>query len=244
MSRLAVRAAVSQGPDRARYVSRMFGRIAPRYDLMNTLMTMGRDRRWRRLTAALAAPKPGGLALDLGTGSGELALELASLGCRVVAMDFCQPMMEVAQQKLASRKEARVSLAVGDALSLPFPGETFECMTAGFALRNFADLGQGLREMFRVLKPGGRLAALELTPPLSRLARLMHTFYSHRYVPLLGMLIAGDGSAYSYLPESVDHFPDAEALRRAMRDAGFDRVNYRRMGLGMVAIHVAEKSLL
>lgn len=241
MSRLAVRAAAFQGPARAQYVSRIFGRIAPRYDLMNTLMTLGRDRRWRRLAAELAAPKPGGLALDLGTGSGELALELASLGCRVVAMDFSGPMMEVARQKLAARKEARVSLAAGDALSLPFPSETFECITAGFALRNFAGLGQALGEMLRVLKPGGRLAALELTPPRTRLARVMHRLYSHRYVPLLGWLVAGDGSAYSYLPESVDRFPDAEALRRAMYDAGFESVVYRKLGLGMVAIHVSEK---
>ncbi|MDP2727774.1 MAG: ubiquinone/menaquinone biosynthesis methyltransferase, partial [Dehalococcoidia bacterium] len=215
-------------------MSRMFGRIAPRYDLMNTLMTLGRDRHWRRLTAALAATHPGSLALDLGTGSGELALELAALDCRVVAMDFCKPMIALTRQKLASRRNASVYLAAGDALHLPFPEGVFDCITAGFALRNFASLNQALGEMHRILKPGGRLAVLELTPPRNAAARLMHSFYTHRYVPLLGRLVARDGAAYTYLPSSVDHFPDAETLRQTMLDAGFGRVNFRRLGLGMV----------
>lgn len=241
MNQAAETAAEAQGPARSLYVRCMFGRIAPRYDLMNTLMTLGRDRRWRRLTAMLAAPQPGGLALDLATGSGELALELASLGCRVVALDFCQPMMDLARQKVASRGVVGVSLAAGDALRLPFSQSVFDSVTSGFALRNFADLGQTLEEIHRVLKPGGRLAALELTPPQDRAARFLYRLYLHRFVPLLGGLVAGDGAAYSYLPQSVDHFPHAEALRQAMLEAGFGRVSYRRLGLGMVAIHLAEK---
>ena len=241
MSDIVAAAEKATEPPRARYVSHMFGRIAHRYDLMNTLMTLGRDRRWRRLTAALAVVKRDGLALDLGTGSGELALDMASLGCRVIAMDFCQPMMELARKKVASRTGASVSFAAGDALNLPFPGNTFDCITAGFALRNFADLGLALREMHRVLKPLGRVAALELTPPRSELARLLHGLYSHRYVPLLGRLVAGDGAAYTYLPESVDRFPDAEGLCHELLQAGFGQVSYRTLGLGMVAIHVAEK---
>ena len=159
----------------------------------------------------------------------------------MVAMDFCQPMMHVARRKLASRSEARVFLAAGDALALPFTGETFDCIAAGFALRNFADLGQSLEEMHRVLRPGGWLAVLELSRPEGRAGRLIHGFYSHRFVPLLGRLVAGDAAAYAYLPASVDRFPDAEGLRRAMLKAGFGQVSYRRLGLGMVAIHVAEK---
>lgn len=241
MSEAAAQAAAAGGPGRSRYVNRMFGRIAPRYDLMNSLMTLGRDRSWRRLTAILAAPEPGGLALDLGTGSGELALELANLGCRVVGLDSCLPMMEVARQKGASRDGGRVCLAGGDALHLPFPETIFDCITAGFALRNLADLDQALREMYRVLKPRGRLAALELTPPKSRIAHLLHRVYAHRCVPLLGRVVGGGADAYTYLPQSVDHFPDAEALRQAMLKVGFVRVSYRRLALGMVAIHLAEK---
>lgn len=231
-----------RGTVRPAYVSRMFGRIAPRYDLMNTLMTFGQDRRWRHLTARTATGRGAGLALDLGTGSGELAFELASLGCRVVAMDFCQPMIVVARRKLDARNSAlRVSLAAGDALELPFPDRTFDCLTAGFALRNLAGLTRGLQEMQRVLKPRGRLAVLELTPPTGKTARFLHRLYSHRVVPLLGTLVAGDSAAYSYLPQSVDRFPDAESLRQSMLEAGFHRVSYRKLGFGMVAIHLAEK---
>ncbi|MDP2936449.1 MAG: bifunctional demethylmenaquinone methyltransferase/2-methoxy-6-polyprenyl-1,4-benzoquinol methylase UbiE [Dehalococcoidia bacterium] len=241
MSKIAVNATETNGSNRAEYVSRMFGRIAPRYDLMNSLMTLGQDRRWRRLTAALATPRPGGMALDLGTGSGELAFDMAARGNRVVAMDFCQPMMDVARQKVVNKKGSRVYLVSGDALSLPFPGATFNAITAGFAFRNFADLARALDETLRVLKPGGRLAVLELTPPRTGLARLLHGLYSHRFVPLLGRLISGDSAAYTYLPNSVDHFPDAETLRQAMVSAGFRKVSFRRLGLGMVAIHLAEK---
>lgn len=241
MSKASVVAAEAQGPARSLYVSRIFGRIAPRYDLMNTLMTLGRDRHWRYMTAMLAAVPQGGLALDLGTGSGGLALALASLGCRVVGVDFCQPMMQIARGKVASAAGARVSLAAGDALHLPFPQGTFDCITAGFALRNLADLGQGLVEAHRVLRSGGRLVSLELTPPRSRVSRWLHSLYAHRYVPLLGRMVAGDGDAYAYLPASVDSFPDSEALRQAMLEVGFERVSFRTLGLGMVAIHLALK---
>ena len=242
MSETAARAAATQGPTRSAYVNRMFGRIAPRYDLMNTLMTFGQDRRWRRLTARLAAGEGGGLALDIGAGSGELALELAKLGFRTVGMDFCQPMMDVARGKLASRKDLPVYLTAGDALELPFADATFDCMTAGFALRNLADLGRGLREMHRALKGGGRLAVLELTPPRGGVASFVHRIYTHRFVPALGNLVTRDAAAYSYLPQSVDHFPDAEALCQAMLEAGFEKASYSRLGMGMGAIHVAEKT--
>ncbi|MDO8689746.1 MAG: ubiquinone/menaquinone biosynthesis methyltransferase [Dehalococcoidia bacterium] len=242
MSDTAAQATAAQGPTRSAFVSRMFGRIAPRYDLMNTLMTLGQDRRWRRLTARLAAGEGGGLALDIGAGSGELSLELAALGCRTVGMDFCRPMMDVARDKLESRKDLKVYLAAADALDLPFADATFDCMTAGFALRNLADLGRGLREMHRTLKVGGRLAVLELTPPRSGVTSFLHGIYTHRIVPVLGTLVARDSAAYTYLPQSVDHFPDAEALCRVMLEAGFGKASYRKLGMGMVAIHVAEKT--
>lgn len=241
MSRTAIKAAATHGPDKSAYVNRMFGRIAARYDLMNAVMTMGLDRRWRKRTARAAVSGAVGLALDLGTGSGDLALELAARGCRVIGVDFCQPMMKVAQQKIGAGNSVRVALAAADALHLPFPDQTFDHMAAGFALRNFADLGLALREMFRVLKPGGRLAALELTPPQSLGGKLVHRFHTHLLIPTLGRLIAGDAEAYSYLPASVDHFPDARALCQMMLDAGFGRVSYRKFGLGTVAIHLAEK---
>ncbi|HTY55264.1 MAG TPA: ubiquinone/menaquinone biosynthesis methyltransferase [Candidatus Binataceae bacterium] len=226
---------------KAAYVRSMFGRIVPRYDLVNRLMTLGQDVRWRRLAAQLVKPR-GALALDVGSGTADLALELAKLGARsVIGIDFCAPMMAAAQGKLARRRGGRrVSLAAADAMALPFADRSFGCVVNGFVLRNVADLKATLIELCRVLEPGGRLACLELTHAPAQIETLFG-FYFNRMVPRLGALLTGQGDAYQYFSRSLDGFPDADGLAALIAHAGFVNVSYIRLGFGTIAIHLGEK---
>lgn len=229
------------GQGKATYVQAMFARIVPKYDLMNTLMTAGMDRQWRRTAARVAYPK-GGLALDVGTGTGELALELARQGARaVIGVDFVREMLEVGRAKVVQhRLSDRVSFVVGDAQRLPFPDGSFDCVTNGFLLRNVADLKVTFAEFQRVLKPGGRLVCLEITHPPTWLAPFFRAYF-YGFVPLLGSLVTGQGNAYRYLPHSLTPFPTADGLAQLMREAGLTQVRYRRLGLGTVTVHVGQK---
>ena len=219
----------------------MFGRIVPRYDLMNALMTFGRDASWRCLTAKAADPQ-NGLALDLATGTGDLALALWREGAReVVGLDFCPEMLEAAFRKLPPEAAPAVRFVQGDALRLPFPDQTFDCVASAFLLRNVADLEASLVEMARVLKPGGRLTSLDLTHPRPGPLGWGAWLYSRHLVPLLGWAVAGDRAAYNYLPRSLEGFPGAPELARMMERAGLVRADYRLLGLGMVALHRALK---
>jgi demethylmenaquinone methyltransferase / 2-methoxy-6-polyprenyl-1,4-benzoquinol methylase len=222
-------------------VAHMFGRIAPRYDLLNTLMTFGLDAGWRRRAVAAAALPLDGRALDVGTGTGALALALAQTvpHGEVVGVDFAAPMVARALDRVRQAGPAeRARFAQADALWLPFPDASFDGVTSAFVVRNVADLGQAFREQARVLRPGGRVVCVELTQ--TRLPVFRHVFgcYFHRWVPLLGGLIAGDAAAYTYLPESVDRFPAPRALADAMREAGLRDVRYALLGLGTVSLHV------
>jgi len=248
-----------KGEAKQRYVAQMFARIAGRYDLMNTLMTGGMHRRWRRKTAQITAqglvgvPLAGPrLALDVATGTGDLAFALAKQPGidRAVGLDFLPEMIALAQAKARARGLAgQTSLIVGDALALPFPNASFACATAGFSLRNMPDLPQALAEMVRVVRPGGRVTTLELTPlsagiksgPFNRLRAGLFRVYFHRLVPLLGQLIAGDKSAYTYLPQSVDRFLQADNLARLFQDLGLTGVGYLKLGFGTVALHWGDK---
>jgi demethylmenaquinone methyltransferase/2-methoxy-6-polyprenyl-1,4-benzoquinol methylase len=218
----------------------MFARIAPRYDLMNRLMTGGRDQAWRRAAARLAAPPPGSLALDLATGTGDLACALlAETGVRgVVGVDFVEGMLRLGAAKLAARSERRVRLVAGDALALPFPDRAFGCVASAFLLRNLADLRRGLAEMARVTAPGGSVVALEITAPTLPGWRQLFRLYFHRVVPAVGALVAGSRDAYAYLPRSVDRFVTPAELARLMAAVGLRDVRVRRAGLGTVTIHV------
>jgi demethylmenaquinone methyltransferase/2-methoxy-6-polyprenyl-1,4-benzoquinol methylase len=217
----------------------MFGRIVPRYDVMNRLMTGGQDLFWRRVAARSVQPV-GALALDLATGTGDLAIELARQGARrVVAADFCAPMLDAARPKVIRARVRNVDLLLADAAELPFPDASFDCITNGFLLRNVVDLPHCLAEMRRVLRPGGRVAALELTQLSGGPLAAVVCAYSRFVIPRVGGLVSGDPAAYQYLPASVDTFPDAERLAELFRKAGFSRVVYRRFGLGRVAIHLA-----
>jgi demethylmenaquinone methyltransferase/2-methoxy-6-polyprenyl-1,4-benzoquinol methylase len=226
--------------DKATRVRAMFARIAPRYDLMNRLMTAGRDQAWRRLAARLAAPAPGSLALDLATGTADLAralLEETPVRA-VVGADFVEGMLRLARAKLEARGERRVRLVAADALALPFPDGAFGCVASAFLLRNLADLPAGLAEMRRVTAPGGRVVALEITQP--RLPGWRETFrlYFHHVVPAVGAAVGGSREAYTYLPRSVDRFVTPEELARLMETVGLADVTVRRVGLDTVTIHV------
>lgn len=225
--------------DKAARVRAMFARIAPRYDLMNALMTAGRDQAWRRRAARLVALAPGSLVLDLATGTADLALAfLAETPARaVVGVDFVEDMLRLARDKLATRGERRVRLLAADALALPFRDGTFGCVASAFLLRNLADLEAGLAEMRRVTASGGSVVALEITQPTLPGWRAAFRLYFHRVVPAVGALVARDRGAYTYLPQSVDRFVPPRELAGLMERAGLRDVRVVRLGLGTVTIH-------
>ena len=233
-----------RGDAKQRYVSDMFSSISQRYDLMNNLMTMGMHRKWKLQTANITATGLSGFALDIASGTGDLALELGRIPdlTTVVGLDVIPEMVDLARIKVIEQSQyGKTSMVLGDALSLPFSDDTFSCATAGFSLRNMPDLSGALREMVRVVNPGGRVTTLELTPLKHGLRRYLFRPYFHRIVPLIGSLVAGNRSAYSYLPQSVDIFPDADLLSSIMEESGMVDVRYQLVGFGTVAIHQGTK---
>jgi demethylmenaquinone methyltransferase/2-methoxy-6-polyprenyl-1,4-benzoquinol methylase len=212
-------------------VEAMFDRIASVYDLMNSVMTAGMHQRWRERTADLARVGPGSRALDVATGTGDLAIALAERGADVVGVDFAEKMLEIAR-----RKAPALEFRSGNALALEFPDDSFDAATVGFGARNFDDLDRGLAEMARVVKPGGRVVVLEITtpqrPPLSWFFRM----WFDTVVPLIGR-VAGDPDAYDYLPSSVRRFPGPRDLAGQMAAAGMTDVRWLLTAGGIIAIH-------
>ena len=233
------------GDEKRRYVAEMFARISPRYDLMNSLMTGGLHHRWKRATARLTAGSAAGPALDVATGTGDLAFALADCPniTQVVAVDLLPEMLTIANRRRASgpSRGRMVQFVQGDALRLPFPDGSFVGATAGFSLRNMPDVPSAIREMARVVAPGGRVTTLELTPMPSGIASSLGRIYFRRLVPLMGQLVAGDRAAYTYLPDSVDYFLTADGLAEVFRQAGLVNVDYRRLGFGGVALHFGDQ---
>ena len=211
----------------------MFDRISPVYDFMNHAMTVGLDRRWRRL-AAEAVVRPGDKVLDACCGTGDLALADERAGGSVTGLDFSERMIERAREKSQT-----VEWVLGDATALPFQDGSFDAVTVGFGIRNVPDLEAGLRELARVLRPGGRVACLEITRP-EGLVKPFFRLWFDGLVPLAGKVLPG-GGAYAYLPASVRRFPAPSDLAAAFGRAGFDGVGWRLMGGGIVALHVGTK---
>ena len=215
----------------------MFNRIAGRYDLMNRLMTGGLDGRWRRMTVAAMRLQPGDRALDLGCGTGDLARDMLSAGAaEVVGVDIAAAMLAVGQRKLPA-----LDAVLADGRQLPFADECFAAAGTAFTARNIPDLGLALHEVWRVLRPGGRLVILDLTrPPASFTARLFR-LHTDVMVPRLGALVGGDAAAYRYLPQSVQRFLSAGELRESLLAAGFARAAVRRLAPGEVTVAVGIK---
>lgn len=226
-------------PSKAEAVRAMFTRIARRYDLMNSLMTGGRHHAWRRRVAAAAADAPAGPVLDLATGTADLAVALRARhpARLIVGADFADGMLQVARDKLATGRVARIPLVAADALALPFPDGAFACVMSAFLLRNLEDLERGLAEMRRVTMGGGRVITLDIVRPTVPLWGSAFGVYFNRVVPAIGALVAGDRQAYTYLPQSVEQFVTPEQLAHAMVSVGLREVSFRRYGLGTIALH-------
>jgi demethylmenaquinone methyltransferase / 2-methoxy-6-polyprenyl-1,4-benzoquinol methylase len=216
-------------------VRAMFDRIARVYDRMNSVMTVGMHHRWRERAADLARVGPGSTALDVATGTGDLAVELARRGAEVTGMDFAPAMLEIAR-----RKAPGLRFEEGDALRLAQPDGSFDAVTVGFGARNFSDLDRGLAEMTRVTKPGGRVVVLEITTPQKPPLSWFFKAWFDSVVPRLGRL-AGDPDAYTYLPSSVRRFPDPEQLAARMAAAGLDDVRWILTAGGIIAIHAGSR---
>jgi demethylmenaquinone methyltransferase/2-methoxy-6-polyprenyl-1,4-benzoquinol methylase len=219
----------------------MFDRIAPRYDLLNSVLSAGIHHSWRTFATRCAALKPGDSVLDVCTGTGDwavLARRAVGPSGRVVGLDFSLPMMRSGDAKFQNADVARTQ---ADASRLPFQRETFDAVTVAFGIRNVAETDRAFREIARVLKPGGRLVCLEFSEPKQGALRLLYKMYSRAVLPRIGNLISGSSEAYTYLPESVARFRSREDLAGDMRRAGFSDVRYVDLTLGIVCVHVAVK---
>jgi len=226
---------------KAGLVADVFHSVAARYDLMNDLMSGGIHRLWKRFTIELSGVRKGNSVLDIAGGTGDLAARFAALvgsEGRVVLADINESMLQVGRDKLLDRGiQGNIEFVQADAHSLPFPDDSFDCVTIAFGLRNVTDMPLALRSMLRVLKPGGRLLVLEFSRPQSELLGKAYDSYSFHILPLMGRLVAGDGDSYQYLAESIRKHPDQETLRDMMEDAGFCECEYHNMTGGIVALH-------
>jgi demethylmenaquinone methyltransferase/2-methoxy-6-polyprenyl-1,4-benzoquinol methylase len=227
-------------------VQRMFSEIAPRYDVMNHLLSFNIDKYWRWQTVRRVSPQGDSPVLDLCTGTGDLALAYARRShCAIVAADFCGEMLAIGRQKTARAGLAdRITFVEADAQRLPFGDEQFQLVAIAFGLRNVTDTDQGLREMVRVCRPGGRVAILEFSMPRRRPLRSLYGWYFRRVLPRIGQALARNGSsAYKYLPESVDEFPSYEALTERMRNAGLEQNHFTPFSFGTATLYVGIKPI-
>ncbi|MFM2295258.1 MAG: demethylmenaquinone methyltransferase [Verrucomicrobiota bacterium] len=232
------------GEQRAAKVNDLFATIARRYDLLNDLQSFGLHRRWKRRAVALAQPQPGDRALDVCCGTGDLAQLLAATGAEVTAVDFSAAMLEVAEQRQRAKgKGQKVEFQQGDAMQLAFADARFEIVTIGYGLRNLASVDAGLRELRRVLKPGGRLVILEFGKPTNVLWRWIYFQHLRFVTPLLGKLFCGDAAAYAYILESLQNYPGQEGVAQKLRDLGLTEVRAFNLLGGAMSLHFARQPL-
>ncbi len=226
---------------KAGMVADVFHSVAARYDLMNDLMSAGIHRIWKRFTIELSGVRKGHAVLDIAGGTGDLAArfsEIVGPEGQVVLADINDSMLAVGRDKLLDRGfQGNIEFVQADAQDLPFPDNSFDCVTIAFGLRNVTDKDAALRSMLRVLKPGGRLLVLEFSKPGNPLLSRAYDTYSFRLLPLMGRLVANDSDSYQYLAESIRMHPDQETLKGMMEDAGFSRVDFHNMTGGIVAVH-------
>lgn len=230
--------ATATSTEHARRVREMFERIASRYDLLNHILSAYVDKRWRRVLAErlsdIGVDQP---VLDVACGTGDLSLELHEAGhMKVIGIDFCRPMLAIAKSKVNARN-VEIPFIEGDALRLPFGDSSFAVVTIAFGLRNLSSVEQGVKELFRVLEPGGRLAVLEFSKPSVPVLGSIFRLYFSRVLPFLGGVISGSRSAYEYLPDSVRRFPDQKQLAALMSDAGLTEVSFENLTGGIAALH-------
>jgi demethylmenaquinone methyltransferase/2-methoxy-6-polyprenyl-1,4-benzoquinol methylase len=236
---------VQSEQEASRWVRSMFGRVAHRYDLANHLLSANIDRHWRSHTVQRVRDlllRPDARVLDLACGTGDLLIALEhEAGRRLMGSDFCHPMLRGARAKL-QRAALKSVLVESDVLSLPLGDATLDLITIAFGFRNLANYRAGLKEMRRVLRPGGALAILEFSQPPNKAFAALYNWYARRVLPLIGGMLSGDADAYKYLPESVRKFPSAEALAAMMGETGFAPVEWEYLTFGIVALHVGRVS--
>jgi demethylmenaquinone methyltransferase/2-methoxy-6-polyprenyl-1,4-benzoquinol methylase len=225
----------------------MFAGVAPKYDLLNHLLSFNIDRRWRKALLRHLAPVLGrsdATVLDLCCGTGDVMLDLhAASKARIIGADFCHPMLMTARQKITAARSTPLVIE-GDALQLPIRDESVDGISIAFGFRNLANYTAGLRELHRVLKPGGLLAILEFSHPQSWFMKTAYGFYSRVFLPIIGGLISGSRDAYSYLPESIRKFPPARELQQMVEAAGFEQAQFEVLSGGIAALHTAVRSAL
>lgn len=230
---------------RARQVQGMFARIAPSYDKLNHLLSFGVDRYWRRIAVRQVLSKPHHHVLDLASGTGDLALALLAKDSSIelTALDFCAPMLERGQQKIAERfPQAKVTTICAPAEKMPLDGDAMDSVMVAFGIRNMADLGASLSECYRVLKPQGQLVVLEFSHPKQPLFRCLYRWYFHRCLPTIGGWVSGQKAAYSYLPHSVDEFPEGKEFLTLLAKAGFQNMTSRQLTLGIATLYTGYKT--
>jgi len=230
--------------DKGEKIQQMFGAIAPRYDFLNRLLSFGIDRRWRKKAVRLLKYREGSRILDVATGTGDVALEIAKCtpaSVKITGADFCKEMVELGEVKVAASPYAgRIDLKVAPCEDLPFASNTFDSITIAFGIRNVVDRKLGLAEMWRVLRPGGRMIILEFSTPKSQFFRQIYYFYFRRLLPVVGGLFSRY-NAYKYLPDSVLEFPSHEEFSRLISEAGFRNIHIHELTFGIATIYAGEK---
>lgn len=225
-------------------VEEMFDNIAPKYDFLNHSLTVGIDKIWRRKAIKMANEHNPSSILDIAAGTGDFSImEARNTDASITAIDISQNMLNIAIEKAkAENLQDRISFMKADSLDMPFVDDSFDSVTVGFGVRNFVDIPKGLREIYRVLKPGGRLVVLELSEPPNPVVKACYSFYFHKVLPFFGRLVSKDKEAYTYLPNSVDNFPYGERFIDIMKDCGYSNTSLKWLTLGISAIYVGEKA--